>query len=317
MFNLFKNHKKINITPESINIEHPTPNDDKMKTLEFLQDLNRHIDSIISQHHSVNSEHYVLAELADKIKEQMLAISSLAESTDTSTESLYSQGKNLVLMTESTVEKSNAGKKVSQNIVDIITSLENESNNTLESISKLWKMIQEISQIAQIIDNIARQTNLLALNAAIEAARAGDSGKGFAVVADEVRKLAEMTSQSTRSIADITSKIQNEAQYAMNSVNKNSQVISSGVTTSKEALQKIDTTLESFKAMESRVNVVIDTIAAQKNNVEGILNRITDVAGLLSTTNTQIAHHIDEASIVDKELAESISELNTFIKNKS
>lgn len=81
------------------------------------------------------------------------------------------------------------------------------------SLSSMTKVIETISQVAEIADKISSvmkrvnesvsfiedvtdQVDLLALNAAIEAARAGEHGRGFAVVADEVRKLADRTRKS-------------------------------------------------------------------------------------------------------------------------
>ncbi|MEL7596589.1 MAG: methyl-accepting chemotaxis protein, partial [Clostridiaceae bacterium] len=73
-----------------------------------------------------------------------------------------------------------------------------KQENMLKAIRD-GKIVEEIKNIAETIEEIASQTNLLALNAAIEAASAGEAGRGFAVVADEVRKLAE---ESTESVSE-------------------------------------------------------------------------------------------------------------------
>lgn len=69
------------------------------------------------------------------------------------------------------------------------------------TISALSSAAEEIGQIVDLIQSIARRTNLLALNASIEAARGGEAGRGFAVVASEVKELAAQTSQATEKVA--------------------------------------------------------------------------------------------------------------------
>ncbi len=74
-------------------------------------------------------------------------------------------------------------------------------------LASLRQEIEKVAEVAQAIEGIARQTNLLALNATIEAARAGELGKGFAVVAGEVKQLSTRTSEATKEIAEVVSRL--------------------------------------------------------------------------------------------------------------
>lgn len=78
-----------------------------------------------------------------------------------------------------------------------------EINASNERITDIVRVIQEIGNKTQVINDIVFQTKLLSFNASVEAARAGEHGKGFAVVAEEVGNLAAMSGQAAKEISTL------------------------------------------------------------------------------------------------------------------
>jgi aerotaxis receptor len=68
------------------------------------------------------------------------------------------------------------------------------------SMERIRDSSRRITEIIELMEQLAFQTNLLALNAAVEAAHAGEHGRGFGVVAAEVRALAHRSAEAATQI---------------------------------------------------------------------------------------------------------------------
>jgi methyl-accepting chemotaxis protein len=104
-------------------------------------------------------------------------------------------------LSKETAQDADGSRATIEGLVGNLNRMAEMVAQTNTQIALLHEKSDEITQIVQVITDVADRTNLLALNAAIEAAHAGEVGKGFAVVAEEVRTLSENTKDAAASIA--------------------------------------------------------------------------------------------------------------------
>lgn len=196
-----------------------------------------------------------------------------------------------------------------------------KQENMLKAIRD-GKIVEEIKNIAETIEEIASQTNLLALNAAIEAASAGEAGRGFAVVADEVRKLAEESTESVSEIKVITDKVKGAFNALSDSSSEilefmKTKVIPNYEETVEFGTQYKDSALylnhfaediwnntdQISKAVE-QVNSAIQEVsgAAEEtsSSSQEILNNIENVFQVMEGTNKEVINQKELAAEINK-----------------
>lgn len=177
--------------------------------------------------------------------------------------------------TNDTNEQVSNSKNVVTGTTDTVSTLVDDVESSSARIQVIEENTLAITNVLNVIGEIAEQTNLLALNAAIEAARAGEQGRGFAVVADEVRALAARTQVSTAEIKETLSTLRDG---------------------SSSAITAMDQTQASCKKTAESTDLVAE-------NLDEIAKSVTHIYDL----NTQIATAAEEQSSVSNEITRNMT----------
>lgn len=180
-----------------------------------------------------------------------------------------------------------------------------ESNVRIE---KIVKVIEEIGDKTEVIDEIVFKTQLLSFNASVEAERAGEHGRGFAVVAQEVGNLAQMSGKAATEIAEIV----------RNSIREAEQVAVENKTRVEKGSHLASSTQEKMTAVLEKASMILDStsrIAAASHEQNQGINQITSGVDSLNHTTQETASTAEESASASEELASQAAALMGLVND--
>ena len=240
---------------------------------------------------------------ADEVVKDMRVLSDnndvLNEKTVSSvdmTNVIDNQVRNVAGLMEQVVELINASvghaDTSAKDLVEVVdttnkmSELSKEVENILADFKEEFKGVKDETST---IDGITSQTNLLALNASIEAARAGEAGKGFAVVADEIRNLSNGTKESSGSIMQALSRLEETSAKMMDSI--------------AQTIELIQLNIEKVSNVNRSVTKITNDAATLGENIKIVDSAVKEV----ETSNKTLTDNMNQVGAVMNDMTESIN----------
>ncbi len=263
-----------------------------------------------------------MRELNETVEQLSISVNEIAQNATTLALVVAETRENSAQVNDKmkeTVDVSQKGKADMQNVSNAMQDI-NESVMKLQgAIDKVGQASEEITNITNVIGNIADETNLLSLNASIEAARAGEAGRGFAVVATQIGQLAQTSADSVHNIEKLISEINGLVKDAVSQADDSAKSINSSSELVNGALQTFDHIFENIDMVNGLVQEMID----QVEQVDGVASNVAAISQeqaasseeILASSDTMVeqANHItgNSESVASgaKELTDSAIEL--------
>ena len=223
----------------------------------MLKELSGIIGQVTESAAQFNEGSRVIAESSQSLAQGAQTQSSSVEEMSASIEEL---ARSIEAVKENAATADGVAKKTNQLAEQGGTAVQ----KSIEAMDLIRASSTQISEIIQVISEIASQTNLLALNAAIEAARAGEHGMGFAVVADEVRKLAERSNQAAGEISSL--------------IKESGERVEEGAQLSQRTGEALKEIIDGVEATAAKIGEIAGATVEQASNAKEVSAAIQSVA---------------------------------------
>ncbi|MEK7705602.1 MAG: methyl-accepting chemotaxis protein [Myxococcota bacterium] len=183
--------------------------------------------------------------------------SSSVEETRRTMESLLDSGRQITKTSQAVLQNAERAQQNSQVVAERIAALSTHTHR--------------ITEILDVIKDIANKSDLLALNAALEGTKAGEAGRGFSLVANQMQRLAENVMGSVRDIKELTATITEATQSAVLATEESTKLAADTTRSTRQISliiqQQQSATEDVTKAMDDVSQIAVQTATGSKEIV--------------------------------------------------
>lgn len=238
----------------------------------------------------------VLSDNNDVLNEKTVSSVDMTNVIDNQVRNVAGLMEQVVELINASVEHADTSAKDLVEVVDTTNKMSELSKEVENILADFKEEFNGVKDETSTIDGITSQTNLLALNASIEAARAGEAGKGFAVVADEIRNLSNGTKESSGSIMQALSRLEETSAKMMDSI--------------AQTIELIQLNIEKVSNVNRSVTKITNDAATLGENIKIVDSAVKEV----ETSNKTLTDNMNQVGAVMNDMTESINKAELTTK---
>ena len=233
-----------------------------------------------------------MEELAEKnrmLSQKIDSSMEMTEDIDSQVGNVAELVKHIVEISDKSVVHANKSAQDLYNAVEATNVMSKLSSEVEVILNEFKNQFEKVKSETGTIENITSQTNLLALNASIEAARAGEAGRGFAVVADEIRNLSMGTQNSSNSIMESLTLLEDTSEKMTESITTILKLISETLETMQTVNTSVGIIAEDSKQLGNEIQVVNSAMKSVESSNKNMVDNMKQVQDIMVTMTESVS----------------------------